>query len=135
MEKTIDRIALADSWHKKGYNCAQAVFLAFQDLTGVEEETAVKVASSFGGGLGYAGEVCGAVSGMAMTLGMLYGFSDPSAKPAWYKEIKRLVLQYKEEHGGMVRCGEFLANKGAYPCIDLIHDAVRMTEAYIVDHS
>ena len=56
-----------------GSNCAQAVAVAFCDVTGLEPELAAKLSSSFGGGMGRMREVCGAVSGMLMVLGVLYG--------------------------------------------------------------
>ena len=55
----------------KGYNCSQAVFGAFADALGVSEETAFKLAAPFGGGVGRLREVCGAVSGMLMVLGLV----------------------------------------------------------------
>ena len=60
----------------EGYNCAQAVFAAFSDVTGIDFETSVKLSSGFGGGMGRMREVCGAVSGMFMVLGTLYGYDD-----------------------------------------------------------
>ena len=58
---------LAEQNFENGYNCAQAVLLAFSDLTGLEERTALSLASSFGGGMGRLREVCGAVSGMSLS--------------------------------------------------------------------
>ena len=58
-----------------GYNCAQSVVVAFSDLTGLDESFSAKMASSFGGGMGRMREVCGAVSGMLMVAGILYGWS------------------------------------------------------------
>ena len=55
-----------------GMNCCQAVLLAFSDLTGLDEATALKMAAPFGGGVGRMREVCGTVSGMCMVLGMLF---------------------------------------------------------------
>ena len=60
-----------------GANCSQAVVLAFDDLTGLDRDTALKISSAFGGGMGRMREVCGAVSGMFMVLGLLYGYTDP----------------------------------------------------------
>ena len=57
----------------EGYNCAQAVLLAFASEVGLDEATSAKLASSFGGGLGGMRQVCGAVSGMCMAAGLLYG--------------------------------------------------------------
>ena len=68
---------LAERYFLDGFNCAQAVLLAFSDLTGLEQDTAARLASSFGGGLGRMREVCGAVSGASMVLGLLKGYSDP----------------------------------------------------------
>ena len=60
-----------------GSNCAQAVAVAFCDVTGLEPAFAAKMASSFGGGMGRLREVCGAVSGMLMVAGLIYGYEDP----------------------------------------------------------
>ena len=56
-----------------GCNCAQAVLLAFSDLTKLDPDTARRIASGFGGGMARMREVCGAVSGMFMAAGLLYG--------------------------------------------------------------
>ena len=69
VEKTIER-------HNKGYNCAQAIVLAFHEEAGLDREQALRLASSFGGGMGRLREVCGAVSGMFMVAGYLYGTTD-----------------------------------------------------------
>lgn len=63
---------------EEGYNCAQSVFLAFSDLHGMDTHTAAALSSSFGGGMGRLREVCGAVSGMFLTAGILYGYDDPA---------------------------------------------------------
>ena len=60
-----------------GYNCTQAVFLAFSDLYQMDMATAARLSSSFGGGMGRLREVCGAVSGMFLVAGMLYGYDMP----------------------------------------------------------
>lgn len=65
---------------EEGYNCAQSVFLAFSDLHGMDTHTAAALSSSFGGGMGRLREVCGAVSGMFLTAGILYGYDDPGAR-------------------------------------------------------
>lgn len=64
---------------EEGYNCAQSVFLAFSDLHGMDTHTAAALSSSFGGGMGRLREVCGAVSGMFLTAGILYGYENPGA--------------------------------------------------------
>lgn len=94
-----------------GYNCAQAVLCAFEDVTGLEKETAAKLASSFGGGIGRMREVCGAVSGACMVLGLVKGYADPKAgmeKTDHYALIQEFARRYKEENGSII-CRELLA--------------------------
>lgn len=66
----------ACSLFRQGYNCAQAVVGAFCDEIGMTQSAALRLASAFGGGMGRMREVCGAVSGMYMVLGILYGYDD-----------------------------------------------------------
>ena len=63
---------------RDGYNCAQSVLLAFADKIGLENEEALRLASSFGGGMGRLREVCGAVSAMFMIAGILKGYTEPN---------------------------------------------------------
>ena len=101
----------AKKYFEQGYNCAQAVTLAFAEEMGLEPEQAAKMASSFGGGLGRLREVCGCVSGMALAAGALYGYSDPEAKEEkadHYALIQRLAGEFKERNGSII-CRELLA--------------------------
>ena len=93
-----------------GANCAQAVVLAFREELGMDEKTAARLASSFGGGIGRLREVCGAVSGMMMVYGMLRGYDDlkdPAAKKAHYQNVQALAAKFREENGSIV-CRELL---------------------------
>ena len=65
-----------------GCNCSQAVFGAFAEDCGIDYETALKLSSSFGGGMGRLRETCGAVTGMFMVAGLLKGYSDTDEKDA-----------------------------------------------------
>ena len=78
----MDHSTYAAELFLKGYNCAQAVAVAFCDVTGQTPEQAALLMSSFGGGMGRMREVCGAVSGMLMVAGYLYGYSDPTDEDA-----------------------------------------------------
>jgi len=101
----------------EGYNCAQAVAMAFCDLTGLDEKTTARMASCFGGGIGRMREVCGAVSGMYMTLGLLYGYDDPkadTAKKLLYQQVQTLADQFRQE-GGSIICREILKNPASDP--------------------
>lgn len=105
----------AEELFKEGYNCSQAVLIAFEDVHGLDRETAAKVASSFGGGLGRMREVCGAVSGMAMAAGLIYGYSDPKAKSEkaeHYALIQELVKEFADINGSYL-CRELLSRVNA----------------------
>ena len=99
---------------REGYNCSQAVTLAFAEeleARGISREMAAGLASSFGGGLGRLREVCGCVSGMALVCGALEGYTDPkaaAAKQDHYKKIQELVTTFKNENGSYI-CRELLA--------------------------
>lgn len=134
---------------KQGYNCSQAVLGAFCEELGLDFETAMKISSSFGGGMGRMREVCGAVSGMFMAAGLKYGFStteNPNAKGEIYKRIQELAQKFKDENGSII-CRELLqgieystnptpsARTESYykkrPCIELIGQAAEILEKYI----
>lgn len=140
----------AMAYFKEGYNCAQAVFLAFSDLTGFEQKTALRLAAPFGGGLGRQREVCGAVSGMCLVAGALYGYddkSDKTAKAAHYKAVQELCAEFRARAGGSIICRDLLGAEGkdtaaipsdrtaAYykkrPCAELVGEAADILAAYI----
>lgn len=94
----------------EGYNCSQAVTLAFADLLEVDRRTLLRMSSSFGGGMGRLREVCGTVSGMFIVVGMLCGYDDPKAfeeKAEHYGRIQELAGRFKECQGSIV-CRELL---------------------------
>jgi len=96
----------------EGMNCAQAVFVAFSDVTGLDEELSARLASSFGGGMGRMREVCGAVSAMFMVAGIRYGYdpaggADDSEKAAHYKRIQALAEEFRKEHETII-CRDLL---------------------------
>ena len=98
-----------------GCNCAQAVFVAFCDLFDMDEKLALRISSSFGGGIGRQREVCGAVSGMCMAAGALYGYDDvkdPDKKAAHYALIQALCGKFREMYGSII-CRELLGAKRA----------------------
>ena len=101
----------------EGYNCAQAAFCAFNDLTGLDLETAARLASSFGAGMGRLREACGAVSGSLMALGMIRGYSDPAdptAKAAHYAQVQDYVRRFQERNGTFL-CRELLRDVPVTP--------------------
>ena len=134
-----------------GSNCAQAVVLAFGDLTGLSADFAMKMSSSFGGGMGRLREVCGAVSGMLMVLGLLYGYTengeDDCNKKACYAIVQDLAGKFREEVGSIV-CREILKNPPSdpmptprtaefyktRPCVRMVMTAARILDDYIEAH-
>ncbi len=127
----------------KGYNCAQAVFVAFSDVTGLTEEQAFSVSTSFGGGMGHTGEACGAATGMYMVIGAVKGYkmSDGAEqKKNHYSLIKKMSDEFKAEFGE-IRCPELMEKlgKGDYnlpddeayknrPCLIFVEKAAEMVE-------
>ncbi len=99
---------------REGYNCSQAVTLAFAEeleARGISREMAAGLASSFGGGLGRLRGGCGCVSGVPPVCRALEGYTDPkaaAAKQDHYKKIQELVTTFKNENGSYI-CLELLA--------------------------
>ncbi|MEG2456713.1 MAG: C-GCAxxG-C-C family protein, partial [Clostridia bacterium] len=73
----MDKQTQAENYFKEGYNCCQAVVLAFADEVKVDKDTLLMIASSFGGGMGRLREVCGAVSAMFIIEGLKDGYTLP----------------------------------------------------------
>lgn len=147
----MDRSQLALDLFMQGCNCSQAVFCAFSDLFGMERDMALRLSCSFGGGMGRLREVCGAVSGMLMALGAIYGYSDvsdPTLKSAHYKLVQMLCKRFSDETGSII-CRELLGIKGASdpispprndefyrtrPCPRMIMLAAKILQEYIEEH-
>ncbi len=101
----------------QGYNCAQAVAVAFAEELGMTKDQAARMASSFGGGMGRMREVCGAVSGMLLVAGLLYGYETPGddrAKRDHYRLVQDLAGRFREKTGSIV-CREILKNPPSDP--------------------
>lgn len=111
MELNVDeRCDRAVALFKEGYNCAQAVYMAYSDLFGMNEEQAARIVSSLGGGMGRLREVCGAVSGMFMIVAQRYPIVSPTdreAKTRNYKVVQQLAARFREKNGGIV-CRDLL---------------------------
>ena len=108
MSSTMDRIEKAESLFTGGCNCAQAVFAAFADEFGMDEELAKRLATGLGGGVGRMREVCGAVSAAALVIGMRLGPDKMKAYPV----IQDFCAKFKDRCGSIV-CRELLEGTGA----------------------
>ncbi len=111
-----DKAQKARAYFDGGYNCAQAVFAAFAEEMNLDEKTALRLSSALGGGVGGLREVCGAVSGMALALGMLRGYDTPdqATKERLYRETQGLAAAMGQEHGSLI-CRELLSLHGVSP--------------------
>ena len=93
-----------------GYNCCQAVVLAYNDIFGIDDQTAAALSSGFGGGMGRMREVCGSVSGMIMLAGMLKPACDPkdmAARKANYSLVQEVAGEFRNINGSII-CKELL---------------------------
>lgn len=139
---------LGENYFTQGYNCAQAVAIAFADELNMEKDAIAKMISGFGGGFGRMREVCGAVSGMVFVLSALEGSFDPTdneAKMIIYQKVQSLMNEFKEKNGTYI-CRELLAlpehnseptpekrTETYYkkrPCASLVGDACEILENY-----
>ncbi len=134
---------------KEGYNCSQSVVLAFSDMYDLDTTAMLRLSSSFGAGMGRLRQVCGAVSGMFMVAGLLYGYDgakDIDGKTLHYKRIQELAHEFEEMNGSIV-CGVLLGTDGKKespvpakrneeyykkrPCVQLVGCAAYILENYI----
>lgn len=141
---------LAAELFLKGYNCSQSVVVAFSDVTGMAPRHAARISSSFGGGMGRMREVCGAVSGMLLVAGLLYGYDSPGddeSKRQHYQLVQTLAGKFQEQEHSII-CREILKNPPSdpnptprtddfyksRPCARLVALAADILDAYIQTH-
>ena len=146
----MDRMDRAVALFKEGYSCSQAVAMAFCDVTGLDAKLTARMASSFGGGMGRMREVCGAVSGMLMVAGLLYGYddaADTAGKRELYAQVQAMAGQFREEMGSII-CRDLLGNPPAdpnptlrtakfyqeRPCARMVAAAAGIMEDFIREH-
>ena len=147
----IERAERAKAYFQQGYNCAQAVALAFADITTLDERTVATITAPFGGGMGRLREVCGAVSGMSF----LAGFISPcptadntEAKKANYALVQHFAEQFRQQNGAIVcrtllgldrpkdeptpseRTAEYYKKR---PCADLVYDAALIVGKWLAN--
>lgn len=142
---------LARENFKRGYNCAQAVFLAFSDVTGLNVPEALKLSAPFGGGVGRMREICGTVSAVMMVCGLVFydsGHVTLEEKSALYAREQELARRFREKNGTIV-CRELLRGVAAdsspnaeartdeyykkRPCAELCACAAEILEGYLIE--
>lgn len=147
-----DRVEKSQELFRDGFNCAQSVFAAFSDIYGIDRETALRISSSFGGGVGRQRDICGAVSGMCMIAGLETGSTkkmDDDGKKYNYQVVQNLCKEFKDITGSII-CRELLnldsngnpdptpqrRDNDYYntrPCEQLVRDAAEITERFLAD--
>jgi len=133
---------------KSGCNCSQSVLGVFCEELGMDFETAMKIASGFGGGMGRMREVCGTVTGIFMAAGLAFSDTncDKGNKADVYKIIQELASRFKEKNGSII-CRELLAGVETStsptpsertetyykkrPCVELVGDSVEILEQFL----
>ena len=147
------RADYGENLFREGMNCSQAVLCAFENILDIDRSVLLRISGGFGGGMGRMREVCGAVSGMFMAAGLLYGsdkVGDIQAKTAHYKLVQKLAASFREKNGSII-CRELLGlsrPEGTYipeertkeyyakrPCIRYIRCAIEILEEYGEDNS
>lgn len=145
-----DRVQKAVELFKKGYNCSQSVAAAFADMYGFTEEQALRMAASFGGGIGRMRQTCGAACGMFLLAGLETGATDAAdraGKAANYAVVQQLAEEFKKRNGSLI-CEELLGLKknipvssvpeertGQYyakrPCVKMVEEAAKIWAEYL----
>ena len=143
----------AVSTFDKGFSCSQAVISAFTDDFGLDNETALKVAGGFGGGMGRMGEVCGAVTGGIMVIGLKNSAGEAETgetKGKNYEIVRNFIARFRSRNEN-IRCNDLLgvdisthegheqaAKLGLFKtrCRQYVHDAAEILEnMLLVQHS
>ena len=148
------RIAKAVALFKDGYNCSQSVVAAFADLYGFTNDQALRMAASFGGGIGRMRETCGAASGIFMLAGLEEASekADKEVKARNYAVVQRLADDFRRETGSIVcrdllkgyvkevctrpvpdeRTDEYYRKR---PCVRMVELAIRIYMNYLREKS
>ncbi len=99
-----------DLFANKGFLCSQAVLESHSIEYGVDTIVSRKISAAFGGGMGHCDEVCGAVSGALMLIGLKYGQfkeGDNNSRINTYEHTKDFIKKFRKEFGS-VKCTELL---------------------------
>ena len=139
-----ERVVSAEEMFKKGYMCSQAVFASFSEMLGLEKEMALKIGSGFGGGIARKQEVCGAVSGAVMIIGLKYGKVQPGdniSHEKTYSVIDNFCRKFIERNKS-INCYEILGcdlptakESGLFStvCLKCVRDSAEIIEDLLFD--
>jgi C_GCAxxG_C_C family probable redox protein len=103
---------MAVSRFKEGFSCSQAVLSAYSDVFDLELDLALKISQPFGGGIAHRGDICGAVSGAFMALGLKHGRTradDIPARERTYESVSSFIQKFEAAFGSII-CKELLGH-------------------------
>lgn len=125
----MSRAERAKEYFLQGYACSQAVALAFADVLNIEKDTLLKIMLPYGGGMGRLRLTCGAVSGMAAIVGLVFAESEnsPENKKQTYAIVQELCGKFQRENGSLI-CGELL--QGMKVPVEIGGEAEKRTQEY-----
>ncbi len=106
----MNKVETAVSCFEEGFSCSQSVISAYADIYGLNPELALKISQPFGGGMAHMGEICGAVTGAFLVIGLKYGrikAEDIEAKEKTYELVLEFVKRFKSLNGS-INCTELL---------------------------
>ncbi len=119
-EEIIRRQDIAEHLFKQGFNCAQAVTVACADIYGINQDLALRLSASFGGGIGRMRQTCGAACGMFLLAGLQTGSVTPhdaDGKQYNYTVVQKLAESFRQENGSLI-CSDLLGLNTAHPATD-----------------
>lgn len=105
-----DKVEKAVGCFQEGFNCSQAILSTYGGEQGLERETALRAAAALGGGMGGLGEVCGAVSGAMLVIGLKHGYTMPrdrETKEKTYALVRDFAGRFRQRNGSLL-CRDLL---------------------------
>jgi C_GCAxxG_C_C family probable redox protein len=144
MTRADDAVAL----FRQGFSCSQAVLGVFAGDYGLDRTTAFRISQGFGAGIAYTDEICGAVSGAVMVIGLRYGRTraeDIAARDKTYAVVTEFLQEF-EKRSGSVSCTGLLGYNLSVPeqaaeakekkiiparCPEFVRSAVEIVEGLV----
>lgn len=142
----------AKSLFLEGYNCSQSVLGAFAELYGLDTETAMRLGDGLGGGMGRMRLTCGAVSAMAIVVGLALSSGRPKDsdnRTKVYAKVREMSEEFARKNGSVI-CAELLGSAAPKdnssrpeertaeyyrkrPCAEYVHDCAAIIEDLLTD--
>lgn len=126
------KLRTAAQAYANGRTCSQAVFCAYADEMGLDQETACRIMEGFGGGVGGMQEVCGALAAMTAVISYYYSNGNSDNRQKVFEKVQQAAEVFRREYGG-ITCREILHGEPPKPfqCGMKAKDAVLIIEKTI----